>query len=295
MSNSQSKFIKQVLVEEGEYDRLRQNHYRNYSPQIRTMDKLQEFIYETMMRTDLDPQQKIDLCSGPRQRFNQLREETNTLNGDNTAKAAGAAAPKVPDQPVAKAKAEPMDAEAKQEPIVEKNEVVKEVQPQIADKLMDLIGNNPNIIRRNDDNEMEVNGHAVPGTNFDELYANLFSPHGTQHLPGMPQLIGALRQLNVESKDIVSHPIKAAYESAVPRTGPLHHNEKAIPKAPKPKPQQPKSKRRSTSPFEIEETGPPKHATRSTTKYNMPRKGLSNKNNQSGKGITFPPRILYVY
>ena len=277
MSNSQSKFVKQVLVEEAEYDRLRQNHYRNYSPQIRTMDKLQEFIYETMMRTDLDPQQKIDLCSGPRQRFNQLREETSTLNGDNTAKAAGAAAPKVPDQPVAKAKAEPIEAEAKQEPIVEKNEEVKVVQPKIADKLMDLIGNNPNIIRRNDDNEMEVNGHAVPGTNFDELYANLFSPHGTQHLPGMPQLIGALRQLNVESKDIVSHPIKAAYESAVPRTGPLHHNEKAIPKAPKPKPKpKPKSKRRSTSPFEIEETGPPKHATRSTTKYNMPRKGLTN-------------------
>ena len=294
MSNSQSKFIKQVLVEEAEYDRLRQNHYRNYSPQIRTMDKLQEFIYETMMRTDLDPQQKIDLCSGPRQRFNQLREETSTLNGDNTSKATGAAAPKVPDKPVAKAKAEPIEAEAKEEPIVEKNEEVKQAPPQVANKLMDLIGNNPNIIRRNDDNEMEINGHAVPGTNFDELYANLFSVHGTQHLPGMRELIGALRQLNVESEDIVSHPIKAAYESAVPRTGPLHHNEKAVPKAPKPKPQ-PKSKRRSTSPFENEEMGPPKHATRSTTKYNMPRKGLTTKNNQSGKGITFPPRILYVY
>ena len=108
----------------------------------------------------------------------------------------------------------------------------------------------------------------------------------------MRELIGALRQLNVESEDIVSHPIKAAYESAVPRTGPLHHNEKAIPKAPKPKP---KTKRRSTSPSEIEEMGPSKHATRSTTKYNMPWKGLSNKNDQSGKGIKFPPRILYVY
>ena len=161
MSNSQSKFVKQVLVEEAEYDRLRQNHFRNYSPQIRTMDKLQEFIYSTMMRTDLDPQQKIDLCSGPRQRFNQLREETATLNGDNTSKSSGAAAPKVPDKPVAKPKAEPIIAEAKEEPmvadveeepIVEKEEV-KAVQPKVANKLMDLIGNNPNIIRRNDDND----------------------------------------------------------------------------------------------------------------------------------------------
>ena len=109
------------------------------------------------------------------------------------------------------------------------------------------------------------------------------------------ELIGALRQLNVESKDIVSHPIKAAYESAVPRTGPLHHNEKAIPKAAKPKPKpQPKSKRRSTSPFEIEETVPPKHATRSTTKYNMPRKRLSLRPNNPAQDSTFP-RILYVY
>ena len=296
MSNAQSKFVKQVLVEEGEYDRLRQNHYRNYSPQIRAMDKLQEFIFETMMRKDLDPQQKIDLCSGPRQRFNQLREETNTLNGESTA--TGPAAPKV-DQPKveltdAKAKTEPT-ANAKQEPTVIQNEAVKVVQPQKADKLMDLIGNNPNIIRRNDENEMEINGRAVPGTNFDELYANLFSPHGTQHLPGMAELIGALRQLNVESKDIVSHPIQAAYESATPRSGPLRHYEKAIPKAVRPKPK-PKSKRRSTSAFEIEETVPPKHETRATTKYNMPRKRLSavSKTEQSGTGLKIP-RILYVY
>ena len=234
MSNAQSKFVKQVLVEEGEYDRLRQNHYRNYSPQIRAMDKLQEFIFETMIRKDLDPQQKIDLCSGPRQRFNQLREETNTLNGVSSA--TGAAAPKAEtkvEPTEAKVKAEP---KTKPEPIAIQNDDAKVVAPQKADKLMDLIGNNPNIIRRNDANEMEVNGRAVPGTDFDELYANLFSPHGTQHLPGMPELIGALRQLNVESKDIVSHPIQAAYESDTPRSGPLHHYEKAIPQAPKPKP-----------------------------------------------------------
>ena len=293
MSNSQSKFIKQVLVEEAEYERLRQNHYRNYSPQLRTMDKLEEFIFATMMRKDLDNQQKLDLVSGPRQRFNQLREETNTLNGESiTGLAAAPAAPKAePKQEPTETKVKPEAIDAK--PIEIPNEPVKVTQQH--NKLMDLIGNNPNIIRRNDANEMEVNGRAVPGTDFDELYANLFSPHGTQHLPGMVELIGALRQLNVDGKDIVSHPIQAAFESATPRSGPLHHNEKAIiaPKQPKPKPT---SKRRSTSPFEIEETGPPKPATRSTTKYNMPRKGLSHSSNrqQVGTGLKIP-RILYVY
>jgi hypothetical protein len=296
MSNSQSKFVKQVLVEEAEYERLRQNHYRNYSPQMRTMDTLKEFMLKTMMRKDLDDQQKIDLISGPQQRFNTLREETNTLNGESSAGAPAApmSVPKV-EPTMSKTKAEPPDI-SKMEPIDDQTKEVKVVVPQKADKLMELIGNNPNIIRRNDDNELEINGHAVPGTDFDEIYTNLFSTHGTQHLPGIPELIGALRQLNVESKDIVSHPIKAAYESATPRSGPLHHHEKAIPKEAKPKAKPPKAKRRSTSPFEIEETAPPKHATRSTTKYNMPRKGLSNSSNsqQTGNGLKIP-RILYVY
>ena len=101
----------------------------------------------------------------------------------------------------------------------------------------------------------------------------------------------------------MSNPIRAAFESGVPRTGPLHHNEKALPPdppKPKPKPKQkvpPKSKRRSTSPFEITE-GPleAKPETRSTTKYNLARKTLADvtNKNQSGKGLKFP-RILYVY
>ena len=120
-------------------------------------------------------------------------------------------------------------------------------------------------------------------------------------MPGMTELFGALRQLNVEAKDIVSKLIRAAFESGVPRTGPLHHNEKALPPEPtkrKPKAKAPpKNKRRSTSPFEITE-GPleVKPATRSTTKYNLERKELSNvtTKDQSGKGLKFP-RILYVY
>ena len=85
MSNAQSKFVKQILVEEGEYDRLRQRQFKDYSPEIRTMLKLEQQIVEILARKDLDPQQKLDLISGLQQRFNQL-EETNTLNGLTAAK-----------------------------------------------------------------------------------------------------------------------------------------------------------------------------------------------------------------
>ena len=70
MSNSQSKFVKQILVEEGEYDRLRQRQFKDYSQEIRTMVKLEQQIVEILARKDLDPQQKLDLISGLQQRFN---------------------------------------------------------------------------------------------------------------------------------------------------------------------------------------------------------------------------------
>ena len=97
---------------------------------------------------------------------------------------------------------------------------------------MDIISNNPNIIRRNDQTELEINGQAVPGSNFNELYAAILTPKRSQHMVGMTELLGALRQLNVESKDIVSAQIKFAYEIGASRFGPLRHNEKALPSEP---------------------------------------------------------------
>ena len=44
----------------------------------------------------------------------------------------------------------------------------------------------------------------------------------------MTELLGALRQINVESKDIVSNRIKAAYESALCRLSALSPNEQVL-------------------------------------------------------------------
>ena len=72
MSNAQSKFVKQILVEESEYERLRQRQFKEYSLEIRTIVKLEQQIVEIIAQNDLDPQQKLDLISGLQQRFNQL-------------------------------------------------------------------------------------------------------------------------------------------------------------------------------------------------------------------------------
>ena len=82
MSTSQSKFVKQVLLEEGEYERLRQQQFWQYSPELLVMVKLQDQIVSALMDKNLDSQQKLDLISSMQQRFTKLKKEINTLSGD---------------------------------------------------------------------------------------------------------------------------------------------------------------------------------------------------------------------
>ena len=83
------------------------------------------------------------------------------------------------------------------------------------DKLMDIIGNKSQIIRRNYSNELKVDGHAVPASTFDQLYAAVLSLRKLQHMAGITELLSALRQLNVESNNIVSNLINTTYKRGV--------------------------------------------------------------------------------
>ena len=115
------------------------------------------------------------------------------------------------------------------EPVNDEVQPVKIAQPHKVDTLINNIINNPQIIRRNIANELEVNGHAIASTNFSELYAAILSPKGSEHMTCMTVLLGALRQLNVDGKDIVSTRITAAYESSPSRLSVLAHNEQVLP------------------------------------------------------------------
>ena len=205
------------------------------------------------------------------QHFYQLKQETFTLTWLTTAN--GSFSPGVD-----AVKADPKKATPKQKLKTNgaiKNNAVQPVpiaQPQNVDKLMEILGNNPQIIRRNDSNKLEVIGHAVLGSNFDQLYNIVLSPRGSKHKAGMTELLGALKQLNVKSKDIDSNLIKAAYESGAANSSPFCHNDNALPfqppKAAKNKARAPLNKRGSTSPFDIKTRFEAKPTKRSTTKYN---------------------------
>ena len=76
---------------------------------------------------------------------------------------------------------------------------VKIATPNKVNKLINILKYS-NIIRCNNANELEVNSHAVPESNFDDLYAAILSPKGSQNIMGMTKIKCALRQLNIESK-----------------------------------------------------------------------------------------------
>ena len=179
MSNFQSKFVKQVLLEEGEYKRLLQQQFRQYSPELRVMVKLQDQIVSALINKTLYAQQKLDLIPSMQQCLTILTNETTTLSGDSAVKNVT-----VPDASKLEAvKPNSTRVETTTKPVTDKVEPVKNeeqsvkiAQPPIDDKLINIIGNNPLIIRRNNANELEINGHAEPGSDFDELYAAILSP-----------------------------------------------------------------------------------------------------------------------
>ena len=164
------------------------------------MVKLQDQIVSALMDKILDAQQKLDLISSMQQRFTKLKEETNTLSGDSAVKNVT-----VPDSPRVETvkpnstKVEPTTESVTDigKPLKYEEQPVKIAQPQNVNKLINIIGNNPQIVCRNNANELEVNGHTVPGSNFDELYAAILSPKISEQITGMTELLDALRQLNV--------------------------------------------------------------------------------------------------
>ena len=104
------------------------------------MVKLEQQIVEILARDNLDLQQKLNLISGLQQRFNQLKEETNTLTGLTAAE--GVAAPDVDADKAGPNKATPDQQPEKDGAVKNAMQPVPIAQTHKVDKLMDIIGNN---------------------------------------------------------------------------------------------------------------------------------------------------------
>ena len=57
-------FSKKVLIEQGELDRLQQRQLRDYSPELKSMARLQNHIRDIMSRKNLSAEGRLNLISG---------------------------------------------------------------------------------------------------------------------------------------------------------------------------------------------------------------------------------------
>ena len=70
-----SSFVKKVLVEQAELERLQQRQLREYSPEIAAMTRLQNNIADVLACMGLSPEDKLSLLTNYQGRFKNLQSE----------------------------------------------------------------------------------------------------------------------------------------------------------------------------------------------------------------------------
>ena len=147
------------------------------------------------MDKNLDAQQKLDLISNMQHRLTKLKEETNTLSGDSAVKNVTVSdAPKVEAVKPNSIKVEPTKKPLtdKVKPVNDEEKPVQIAQPHKVGKLINILGNKPQINCPNNANQLELISHELTGSNVDELYSAILSFKKSEHMPGMTELLDGL-------------------------------------------------------------------------------------------------------
>jgi hypothetical protein len=227
-------FIKKVLIEEGELDRLQQRQLRDYSAELQSMAHLQTKMAEILARTDLSAQKKLNLLSGQQNRFDKIKKDIGVLSGGPAPAAANK--PNLP-----KDQAEEVEEEDEEDEEKEAEEAAADARPEFtftptttlvcqmgvasiyekkARNLMTKIQDHPEILRRTRYEEIDINGETISGTNFNELFKNMVGPKLKLNLPGIAQFLGALRQMGVKSTELSRIKLQELYRRAPPKGAP---------------------------------------------------------------------------
>ena len=75
-----SSFIKNILVEQRELDRMQQRQLKDYSPELSALARLRTTqMAETLSRKDLSDDQKLQLIYSYQSRFDKLQRDTGVL------------------------------------------------------------------------------------------------------------------------------------------------------------------------------------------------------------------------
>ena len=246
-----SRCVKRVLIDQAELDRMQQRQLRDYSPELHSMANMQRETRQVLDRKDIGFDEKLKLLCAIDKRFDQLRRETNTLSSKTTLKVAGvvgdqadpvidqAADDDAPEADGAPDEAAANDAapEANVEPVIE--DVVQgpidlskiNLHPTVkakAEKLLQTITDNPQILSRNAAGELVLYGEPVHGSDFDAIFSAAFTANKVPNMPGTDSFFKGLRTLHVRKTALSSRHFVKAFGETPKHVGPARRGALAL-------------------------------------------------------------------
>lgn len=234
-----SNFIKKILVDKGEYDRLQQQQLREFQPQLQNMAELRNKIVKIHGNRGMSDDAKVSLLSVFQTRFDKLQKETGlpstgtltaSSNITSEQKTTNKAKPKSDDGENSTSETTEND-DTRADPASDTEEMVIDEKPTAltiqqfgikrmyepkAKNLLMKITHHPDILTRNNAGEIVVQGKAEPGTDFDTLFKSMVAPNPNLNQPGIDQFLDALKRIGVGYNELSSKALQQKYAPAPP-------------------------------------------------------------------------------
>ena len=78
-------YVKKVLVDEAELDRLQQRQLREYSPELASLSRLKSDMDNILRPSNLSPQEKLTRLAALQGRFEKIRKDAGVLSSSSSA------------------------------------------------------------------------------------------------------------------------------------------------------------------------------------------------------------------
>ena len=206
-------FDKFHLLKDEEYQRLRQKQVQSYNPELRILTRLDDEIKELLNDTNVPVDVKVNIFNQLQQRIKDVQAITKPVSGVTKVVSATEVAGPPTTTPVVVANADGQEVANMEE--LPKEVVKIETKPQFepiddsilnevgiktkkkATEMLEKIQAQPEVIAKNENNEIVLNGHVIKGSNFNDLFKSLYTQSFDSSQQGQIQFLKALNKLDI--------------------------------------------------------------------------------------------------
>ena len=196
-------FDKYHLMRDEEYQRLRQKQVQSYNPELRILTRLDDEMKDIIADTSVPVDVKLSI-------LNQVKAQMKDVKSSVAKAVPPPPSVVVPKPTVVEPEQEEEEYgeedfyDASQDEVFDSRVltgITAKTQKSKARGLLKLIQANPNVISKNENNELVVHGKAIPGSNYVDLFNSLYTSHVPGSSPegatGHTHFLKALSKLNV--------------------------------------------------------------------------------------------------